>query len=217
MKKLLFSLIATIMCGFVGNSRILDHENPILRQSCVTISCCGIGPFGIEIFTERYCFTLGRTSANLTFENTLKVKELIILNDQIIAGAKNEMGENIIIPAGKYAVLNNSIEFVPLTIASRPWCITRTLTWMGHEHAPVTTCYDWIWNKANPNGSGLITLTPTLNDKEKQLLIANGTLEITTVTDFRYSDDKVDYVLKAGKYVVNAEGNIYIPNAKFLK
>jgi len=217
MKKLLFGLIATIMFGFVGNSRILNDENPILRQSCITISCCGIGPFGIEIFTERYCITFSKASTKLTFENALKVKEIIILNDQIVAGVKNEKDENVIIPAGKYAVVNNSISFVPLSIVSRPWCITRTLTWMGHEHAPVTTCYDWIWNKQNSNGSGLITLTPTLNDKEKQALIANGSLEITTTTDFQYSDDKVDYVLKAGKYVINADGNIYIPNAKFIK
>ena len=217
MKKFIFGLIATVMFGFVGNASILNDEDPILRQHCVTISCCGIGPFGIEIFTERYCITFSKTSANLAFENTVKVKELIILNDQIIAGAKNEMDENIIIPAGKYAVVNNSIDFIPLTIASRPWCITRTLTWMGHEHAPVTTCYDWIWNKQNPNGSGLITMTPTLNEKEKQMLTDNGTLEITTDTDFYYTDDKVDYVLKAGKYIVNADGNIYIPNVKFLK
>ena len=217
MKKLLFSLIATIMCGFVGNSRILDHKDPILRQRCVTISCCGIGPFGVEIFTERYCITFGRTSTNLAFQNTLKAKEIIIANNQILAGEKDEKGENIIIPAGKYTIVNNSIDFVPVTIASRPWCITRTLTWMGHEHAPVTTCYDWIWNKTNPNGTGLITMTPTLNDKDKQTLLSNGTLELKLDTDFYYKDDKVDYVLKAGKYVVNADGNIYIPNAKFIK
>ena len=217
MKKFIFGLIATVMFGFVGNSKTLPDQDPILRQRCVTISCCGIGPFGVEIFTERYCITVNRNSVNLTFQNKLEIKEIIFDNDQIIAGVENEKNENIIIPAGKYAVVNNSIDFIPLTIAKTGWCITRTLTWLGEAHAPKTTCYDWIWNKQNPNGTGLITITPTLDEKSKQMLIDKGTLEITTDEDFHYTDEKVDYVYKAGTYVVNADGNIYIPNAKFLK
>lgn len=214
MKKLLFGIIATVLFGFTGNAKNVNlKEEPAIR-ACVTLDCCGFGPFGVQVYSVRYCLLLRGTNVVLNFETNLGVKEVVIANEQIIAGFKNEKGENYIIPAGKYSVIDNSISFTPGTNRAKPdWCITVDRDYFGNTSSS-TYCYNWIWNKPNPNGLGLITITPTLSEDQKTKLFENGVLEIINTQDFVVKDANINFTLKAGKYTVNSDGNIYIQNAK---
>ncbi len=214
MKNILFGLIATVLFSFTGNAKSLNlKEEPIIR-ACITLDCCGFGPFGVQIYEVRYCFSSRGANVVLNFETKLDVKEVVITNEQILAGFKNEKGENYIIPAGKYSVIDNSISFTPGTISAKPdWCIVIDKDYFGNTSSS-TYCYNWIWNKPNPNGLGLITITPTLSEEQNKKLFENGVLEIINTKDLVVKDANINFTLKAGKYTVNSDGKIYIQNAK---
>ena len=220
MKNLLFGLLAMVMFGFSGNAKTIEKNDPIIqptiRQACVVLSCCSIGPFGVEVFTDRVCVSF-RPGNVLSIElpiNNLS-KEIVFNDDEILAGFKSDKGEDLIIPAGKYFVVNNSIT-VNASVSNRPdFCISEDISILGHGYH-FSQCYKWIWNKTKTKKIVTVTITPILDDKAKQLLAATGTLVLQNSKATLYKTPDFSYMLEAGKYTVNSDGNIYIQNVKTL-
>ena len=220
MKNLLFGLLATVMFGFVGNAKTIEKNDlliqPTVRKACVVLSCCGIGPFGIEVFTDRVCVSF-RPGNILTIELPVEnqSKEIVFNDDEILAGYKSDKGEDLIIPAGKYTVVNSTIT-VNAGVVNRPdFCITEDISIFGNGYS-FSQCYKWIWNKTKTKKIVTITITPVLDDKAKQLLAATGTLVLQNSKATLFKTPDFSYMLEAGKYKVNSDGNIYIQNVKIL-
>ncbi len=220
MKNLLFGLIATVMFGVIGfaKNQVSNVEPPsTFIRACVTLSCCGVGIFGVEIYSTTHCWSFNRSNIVITFDQPIKTKEVSVAYDTILSGSLSDKSEYVIIPAGRYNVVNNSISFVPVLLASRPWCITYSYSGdvLGNPHSGSTTsCYDWIWNKNNSLGLGNVTITPTLSAELKEALSKAGTLDYNITKDYIQKDANVNYTVKAGVYKLNADGKIYINNVK---
>ena len=206
MKNLLLGLVAIVMFGNLGfgkNENNLSDPPSTLIRGCVTLSCCGIGPFGVEIYSTTHCWSFNRSNIVITFDQPIKSTEVIVAYDTILSGSLSEKNEYVILPAGKYNVVNNAVTFVPVLLASRPWCITYTQQGhvLGNEYSTSSTsCYDWIWNKNNVLGIGNVTITPTLTPKIKEALLTAGILDYTIDKDYVQKDANVNYTIKAGKY-----------------
>ncbi len=226
MKKLLFGLIATVMFTVAGNAQTKQQRDSNKRTLlwCVTTSCCGIGPFSIEVWSETTCTYVSKIknekgeefSHSLKFESKDKVEEVNVPEDVMLAGIYDEMGNNLVLENGNYKVENNQIFFNPKSVVAKTrHCIIRTVqgSFFGHDYGyTIELCI--TYRTAN---NGFITITPKLNKEQLAQLLEKGENEIEFKEDISLEKEGVDYTIKAGKYKVNEDGNIYIQNVNFGK
>lgn len=95
MKKLLFSLSFIILFNFVSNAQGATDKK--YKISCITTSCCGIGPFGIEIWSETTCVYVsagknvnGDYTYSMSFQSNEKVSKVTVAEDVLLAGLYNK-------------------------------------------------------------------------------------------------------------------------------
>ncbi len=210
MKKLIFGLIATEFFGMSVNA-----QSTARVQACVTVSCCGIGSFGIEIWSQTTCYWYDNSGKVIIKLNSdVKVKELELNEDTLLAGIKNENGEDLLMVKGNYPIINNEIVVKVKVTKPKVHCIgaESSGSFFGNDYTSNWSyCWTWIWDK---NGIGNLSITPTLNVKEKELL-SSGNIEVDILKDVYFEDEEINFTLKAGKYIINQDGNIYLQNIKF--
>jgi fructose-1,6-bisphosphatase len=221
MKKLVFGLIATVMFGFEVNAQTSNSSSKI-KIACYTLSCCGIGPIGIEIWSVKRChyvYTADVTSKNqnsehykLEFETNENVNNLIFENDVILANSEDDDGNVIILPKGEYEVKDNSITFEANKIKIKKVCIEETNSgqFLGHEYNyTITICAYYIgWGK-----KATLTITPKFSDEELIKLKEFGNF-IEFDKDLTIKVENFNFTLNKGKYYVNEDGNIYLENVQ---
>ena len=197
------------MFGFVGNAQDVSKR----YKACVTVSCCGIGPFGFEIWSQTTCYWYeGKNKVSLQFSGSTKDTEITFDQDYLLAGVHSNDGEDLVLPNGKYQLTNNEIIFTPKVSKPKVHCIgaDSSGTIFGHHYeAHSQYCWTWLWD--NKSNSGNLTITPEINASDK-LELSKGNTEITIEKDVILKDDTVNYTLLAGKYILNQDGNIYLQN-----
>jgi len=188
------------------------------KLMCVTVSCCGVGPFSIEIWKETTCHYVevrNRTSQNvyaMTFETNGTPSEVTVPEDVMLAGMFAENGDNLVLPRGRYAVANNEIQFTPTTFKARKYCYIREVKGELFGHAYEYTI-DICISFGRSSAKGVVAVNPRLSeDQLTQIMRAGGELKFKE--DVRIQTDGINYTLKAGKYTVNQDGNIYLQNAQ---
>jgi hypothetical protein len=210
MKKVLFGLIATVMLSFVGNAQTSAKKHTF----CITLSCCGIGILSVDVWSQTTCYSYSSSKATLRFAGSTKDSEVTIVDDVLLAGIYSEKGDDLILPKGKYMLVNNEISFTPVASKAKVHCVSSHYsgTFFGESYSGgVKYCWTWIWDSRSSNGN--LTITPELSQSQKEQL-AKGSAEITFNKDFIAKDSEVNYTVKAGKYTVNQDGNIYLQNIK---
>ena len=224
MKRLVLAIIATVMFGFVGSAQETQHTGKKRLISCIVTSCCGIGAFGIEIWSEKTCMYVSKVknstgeefSHSLKFQSSESVTSLSIPEDVMLAGMYDDNGNNLILKSGKYKVENNEMFFNPVTSkAIRQHCLIREVdgNFMGHEyHYSISICISF--RTAN---NGFITITPKLDKEQLNQLLQKENNEIEFKDEISLEKDGFNYTIKAGKYTVNEDGNIYIQNVQVEK
>lgn len=201
------------MFGFNAEAQNSTSKTKI---ACYTLSCCGIGPIGIEIWGVKRCYyvyTEGKTAMHsIEFESNEKVDNLIFENDVVLPNTFDSEGNAFIIPKGTYSVNNNTFSFPQSKVKIKKICLEETNTGVlfGHEYSySITICAYYLgWGKTSS-----FVITPKFNTEELSKVLNSGGI-------IEFKDDKVlkfenfSYILNKGKYLVNEDGNIYIENAK---
>ena len=215
MKKLLLSFALLFLFSFASNAQTTTAKK--YKISCITTSCCGIGPFGIEIWSETTCVYVsagrsigGEKTYSMSFQSNEKVSKVTVKEDVILAGQYNDNGENLVLPSGTYDVVDSEVIFVPTTLTAKKYCYIREThgTIFGHDYDyTISICVSF-----GKTSKGFVTLTPKLTDEQKAELLKNGN-QIEFAKDMEISENGINYVVKAGKYFVNEDGNAYVQNA----
>lgn len=211
MKKLLFGLIAFLFFSQYSNAQSSNNTSKT-KLFCVTVSCCGIGPFGIEIWSEKTCHYVYTTNRSIVYSfntnntlNSVNVKE-----DVILAGQFDENGQNLVLPAGDYPVKENSIEFTPSPYAAKKYCYKREVsgTILGHEYNySIDICISF--GKSN---KGVVEIKPAFNAELTAKILESEDKIFEIKNDVQFKEDGLNYVLKAGKYILNENGTAYQQN-----
>ena len=209
MKKLVFGLIATVLFGNFVHAQTTNK----VKLFCVTLSCCGVGPFGIEIWSERTCHYVssGKVMASYSFNTKDVLKEVVVNQDVILAGQFAENGDNLVLPTGKYIVTNGQIEFTPTTTMAKVYCYIREVSGnlLGHDYNySIKICISF--GKASNNG--VVVLTPKLDSNQLTELLKSNDRTIELKENIIIKEDNINLSLKAGKYTINEDGNIYLQN-----
>lgn len=210
MKKLVFGLIATVMFGFVGSAQSVAK----VKLFCVTVSCCGIGPFGFEIWNQKTCHYVssGRMMASYIFNTNENLKEVEVKEDFILAGQFAENGDNLVLPMGKYPVINGQIEFTPSTLKAKQYCYIREVSGnlFGHEYNyTIKICISF-----GKMSNGVVSINPNLNAEQLSQILSSKDKTIELIKSITINEDGLNYTLKAGKYIINEDGNAYLQNIK---
>ena len=211
MKKLVFGLIATVMFSLVGNAQT---DSKMRYKICATVSCCGIGIFSVDVWSQTSCYEYSSGKVILNFKDSTKNSEVVIDEDLLLVGLKSEKGEDLILQKGKYPILDNEFSFIPITTKATVHCIKGSYSGsiFGHEYSGGTSyCWTWIWDSKSTNSNLIITPELSLKDKEQ---LNSGNTDVTLDKDVVLKDGEVDYIVKAGKYILNQDGNIYLQNIK---
>lgn len=223
MKKLVFGLIATVVLSLTGNTALAGNTDsaptaPRVKLFCVTVSCCSVGPVGIEIWSETTCHyvSVHKIGSNtythgVKFQTEGNPKEITIGEDVLLAGFKTDEGEDLILAAGTYPVEDNVMYFNPTTYKARRYCYERDVkgNFMGHDYSyHIEICVSF--GRA-ANDKGVVAIDPKLSDEQLAELAKNGN-EISFDEDMTISDKNVSYTVTKGTYTVNEDGNIYIQN-----
>lgn len=237
MKKLL--KIASILCLLISSFsfaqtykndnaeellREISDRKKVIKLYCVTYSCCGVGPFGIEIWQDKECSYIvvsGKTIGIIDLRNLsqapieesqIEVKNDITLIDK--DGELEKQGLEQIMPAGTYLVVNGQVAFEPVTqrIRIKKVCFKETHQGhiFGHEYSYETSiCFYYpTWDKSTKAWNGGYAVVD-LNDSPELIALAQENENILSFDDDTVIDGQ--YVLKAGKYTVE-EGKIYTRN-----
>lgn len=213
MKKLIFGLIATVFLGMGVNAQ--SSKVSPRKQICITVSCCGIGSFGIDIWSQTTCYwydNSGKVTIKLNKE--IKASEIELNEDTLLAGIKNENGEGLIMLKGKYPIVNNEIVFNAKATKPKVHCIGADYsgTIFGNSYSGGWSyCWTWIWD--NKSNIGNLSITPTLNERDMEMLMS-GSTEVTIDKDIHFEDNEINFTLKAGNYTLNQDGSIYLQNIK---
>lgn len=136
-----------------------------------------------------------------------KAHEISVSDDILLAGLQTDSGGNLILPKGKYEVVNDEITFTPTISKAKVHCFYSNYhgTILGHEYSGSTGyCWTWIWEKR-----GTLAITLQLNEQEQKELLSNN-LEVDFVKDFDVVDKDFIFTVKAGKYTINQDGVIYL-------
>lgn len=215
MKKLIFGLIAIVMFGLVGNAQTSTNR---MKLFCITVSCCSIGPVGVEVWHETTCHYVsvhktakGDFNYSVKFESKEDLKEIKIEEDVLLAGFLSEEGENLILPAGNYYVENNEMFFNPVSFKARRYCYERDVkgNLLGHDYSyHIEICVSF-----GKSSKGIVGVSPKFTDEQLLELQKNDNV-IELYDDIVVKDENVNYTFKSGKYTVNEDGVIYVQNTE---
>lgn len=192
---------------------------------CTTVSCCSIGDFGIDIWTDKEChyIIIGKRVAVVSVKNTngsiyknseLEVKEDILLIDKDNSLEKD--GLEAVMKAGLYKVIDGEVAFEPVvqrfTIKKVCWVETHEGSILGHDYSysfSVCVYYPGTHQAREMQGSYSVI---DINKDEKLLQLAreNGNTLVFD-KDVIFGEK---YVLKAGTYPVEDNGKIYTRNVQ---
>lgn len=210
MKKIIFGLIATLM--FLNNVNAQSVAK--VKLFCVTVSCCGIGPFGIEIWSEKTCHYVssGRMMSSYSFNTKDALKEVEVKEDVILAGQFAENGDNLVLPMGKYPVKNGQIEFAPTTLKAKQYCYIKEVsgTLFGHEYDyTIKVCVSF-----GRMSNGVVSINPQLKAEQLSQILKSDDKTFELKESITIKEDGLNYTIKAGKYTINEDGNAYLQNVK---
>ncbi|UPQ80374.1 hypothetical protein M0M57_05925 [Flavobacterium azooxidireducens] len=250
MKKLVFGLIAMVMFSFVGNAQDFTKEvqlennkselfaynelenfelsknNIRTKLFCITTSCCGLGPFSVQIWSQTTCYygsVHNMTNSingqieevEIIFEEKIKEKELQVTQDFLLPTLNK--GEYVTIPKGTYSVIDgNKLMITPPQTQARiaVVCVTRVIKgeFFGHPYSStVTLCFAYLTSARTSNNSTGDTLVEVdLNLSEKELAKIDDVSEFEIKEDVEIKEQGISYKLRKGKYKVNSNGKIYL-------
>ncbi len=190
---------------------------------CNTISCCGIGSFGIEIWSDKECHyvVVGKRVAVLGLRNTdgsdfkgseIEIKEDVTLIDKDHSLEKD--GMEAVMKAGTYKVVNGEVAFEAAVqrIRIKKACYVETHQGhiFGHEYSYTTSIcvyYPSFSNQTRVIHGGYAEIDITKDEKLLNIAKENGNM-------LSFDEDLIfgnGYLIKAGKYLVE-EGKIYTRN-----
>ncbi|KQK27080.1 hypothetical protein AR438_02395 [Chryseobacterium aquaticum] len=191
---------------------------------CVTTSCCGIGSFGIEVWSHKECTYLvtGKKVSVVSLKNSdgsdYKDNEIEIKNDITLFDKDNsleEEGLEAVMKAGLYQVIDGQIAFEPSVqrVRIKKACVVshHQGTFLGHSYDyTLSTCvYYPVWEshqvRSIQGGYAVIDI----RQDEKLLQLANENENTLVFDENIILDNK--YIIKAGRYSVD-EGKIYTRN-----
>ncbi len=190
---------------------------------CTTISCCSIGSFGIEIWSDKECHyiitnskiavvDLKNRDGSVYKESQIEVKEDVTLIDKNNTLEKD--GLEAVMKAGLYQVINGQVAFEPTVQKIRVKAIcyqeTHEGTLFGHHYSYSTSiCVVYpSFSRQTKNIEGGYAVIDLTKD-EKVLKLARENADTLVFDQDIVVDNK--YVIKAGRYSVE-EGKIYTRN-----
>ena len=132
MKKKIFIALALLALTF-ASSENLKAQAKRQKLFCVTVSCCSIGIFTIDIWHETTCHYVStqKTVQGKEYNTSMKLdtkeelNEIEIPEDVVLAGVQNEKRETLVLWKGKYDVVDNVIYFTAGTIPEAYTCSLR--------------------------------------------------------------------------------------------
>lgn len=219
-------ILAFILFLTVISNASFSQTDRRWKVACITQSCCSIGPWTMEVWSEKTCVYIaiaaksatdrGTYILELTPTSTNSINSFTITEDILMTGIFDSAGNTIILPQGDYNIVNNQIEFVPSAKTAMPkLCYIREVSgqFLGHPyHYTITICVEFILLKGlGTNGS--IAMTPRLTQEDRDLLIKSNN-EIVFNEDIIINEGGLNLIIPQGKYTVNDDGNIYFQNYK---
>jgi len=232
-----------------GNAQSSSSENELLKHDfdlsnlnyketsedktkliCYTVSCCSIGIFTVEVWSETTCYYYSSSkSSKPTLKTTLFFKKnrpksgfVEVKDDVIIAGLKDSLGNLLVLPKGKYKLDNkNSITYTPSILPidtskkMKKRCIDKVVdgTIFGHHyHHEVHVCFSFsISFSKNTNIYTPQYIDLNLNDKQIEK-VKNGDNSFILNNDLTIENQGHKTTLKAGEYQIAEDGKIYFYN-----
>ena len=148
MKKIFFCIIALVMLSASGNAQSAER-----KLACVTFSCCGVGIFGVEIWSHKVCVSNKQSASGNDYVlhfDAPKVPSVIEVSEDRYIGVQDIKGNYIVLPAGKYNVTNNEISFTNVPNNSRFSChalmFHHSGSLLGHDYefnSYIVICGGW--------------------------------------------------------------------------
>jgi hypothetical protein len=195
---------------------------------CTTTSCCSLPFISIEVWSHTTCHYVRveevETKSNSNVSNQIvmtlgsneEIPSILTLDeDVILAGLKTETGESLIMPKGEYKVVDGQISFEAKSVSLTRICYTKEVSgsFFGHDYEysiDICVYVPEITIKSNDN-KGAVSLA--LNLSKEQLIKLNEENNIIEFyEDITIEDENINFTLKAGKYKVNKNGNLYLQN-----
>lgn len=202
----------------VQNMTIMASEFKI----CVTTTCCSVGIFGVEIWSETTCnyFTV-EEDCSMEINSPEKINENLVLDKPVLLAGlvKNKEGENmrLAIPAGQYSVKENRFKFNALKVSSEKYCWTREVSgslFGNSYHYKIKLCVSFSLDaRFENNNNGIVELNTNLDKDQINKVIENNE-KIVFNEDIKFEKKEVDFILKKGEYILNKDGFIYLQNIK---
>jgi hypothetical protein len=220
----IFTIVFFMLTSFKAEAQKTESKTKLF---CVTQSCCSFGLFSVEIWSETTCHYVdaqrtakGFFNYSMKFKTSEKgLKKLGITEDLLLAGLTSKEGKSLYIPKGTYEVINNEIFFTPIVVTTsalkkRKYCYIREVSGslFGHDYSyEINVCISFRKNSKR----GTISLTPKLSSLDLQKLSSSRfNNEIEFFKDTTIKEDGINYTIKAGKYIVNSDGKIYLQGVK---
>lgn len=197
---------------------------------CYTLSCCSIGPFGVEIWSETTCYFVSNKGTGVVVMDVkdklgkqLQQKAITVPNDFVLAGSDLNSGEVLTMKAGDYKIINGQIAFEPTTNKGKTVCfgwVTSGQIFGNPYSGSFMVCITWFSSKGGDMTGGLATLDISKDKNLLALAQKNGEyLELAEDTkissdELKASTKTATLVIPKGRYVVS-NNMMYIQNAKF--
>ena len=189
---------------------------------CVTISCCSLGFISIEIWRETTCHYVEirdgeeKDVCNYTFDGEKEINDSIIIEQPVLlAGLYSSKGKNLVLPTGSYDVNKNQFEFIPKQAKGKEYCYIREVEgeFLGHSyHYKIELCIIISFD-IDFGDKSVVEIATNLSEEEiKKVIVNNG--EVTFNEDEIIQDEKVNFTLSKGNYIVNEDGKVYLQNIK---
>lgn len=246
MKQFILAIAATILLGGISfgqvNVKDLLQPSPTFPDSkvvkdffegsisekkklfCVTISCCSVGGFGVEIYSQTSChyvYTADKSTKNIVKLDLVSSKELPeyldVQNDVVLAGLYDFQGNSLILAKGKYKIENGSIYFEANTentdIAGRRYCwqAVHNYTVLGHNFTvEVNICVNI---SVSAPKTGAVTMQLNL-DQDTRNKLKNSNNIINLKEDILINKDGFNFKIPKGNYSVNDNDQILFNNVK---
>ncbi len=226
-KKLLFLALFFALNNILLNAQ--TSEKKIIR-SCVKSSCCDLYFFSIDVFSETTCHTIitnkvgdskDYVSIKLETKDNKIIKELVLEQDRLLPNMLNDKGEALIIPKGRYYSQNNEFLIETTTSRVRNFCYIRESygTILGVSVATsikVCVIYGIVlfdFTKMSNQADVVLTIDKEIIDKYSKdgFLIFDKDFEVTLENEGKAYKS----IIKAGKYLVSDDSNIYFKNVIF--
>ncbi len=203
---------------------------------CTTTSCCAIGSFGVDVWSETTCsyiltYKNGNSKVTVIDLKTIKGEkysknEITIANDIIVpAQYENQGGEADVdvLKAGRYLIIDGQLAFTPVTQRVRLYCLVteHNGTIFGNPYSYTTAfCTVSFGLKTGINNNGVLIIDISENKllldlarKNKNTLRFDEDLVINnSIKDKSQAKEELKIVIKAGTYIVNDDNKIYIQN-----